>query len=253
MRTCTIMMVFGLLVPVGAAVAAGQSPIDGYRAVVTPDNRLKYTLESPEFTFTRITAPDTGETEMTISGSLEAPVTVRFGRTTGLIVERSGQVVAIGSRDDSGDAAAALLKGRAVAGFRRMVGAFERELLSDPARLAGDGSPFAYSLLLSAAFVGELAGDPNAIDRTRDLIRRRIAAKLRAVAWQARDCVTEYERALLANDDRNTQCMEAADNLDSVFARGAERLLCASEFLAGALSAEAQFVACSGLAPLKIQ
>jgi hypothetical protein len=30
-------------------------------------------------------------------------------------------------------------------------------------------------------------------------------------------------------------------------------LLCASEFLAGALSAEAQFVACSGLAPLKIQ
>jgi len=65
--------------------------------------------------------------------------------------------------------------------------------------------------------------------------------------------VTEYEQALLANDTRNTQCLEAANNLDSMFARGAERLLCASEFLLGALSAEAQFVACSGLAPLKIQ
>jgi hypothetical protein len=47
--------------------------------------------------------------------------------------------------------------------------------------------------------------------------------------------------------------MAAADDMDSIFARAAERLLCASEFLAGALSAEAQFVACSGLAPLKIQ
>ena len=253
MRTCTILMMVGLLVPVGAAVAADQSSMGGYRAIVTPDNRLKYTLESPEFKFTRITAPATGETEITIAGSVEAPVTIRFGGASGLVVERAGQVVAIGSRDDSGEAAATLLRGRAVAGFRRFVGAFERELLSDPTRLAGDTSPFAYSLLLSAAFVGELAGDPNAIDRTRDLIRRRIAAKLRAAAWQARDCVTEYERSLLANDERNTQCMDAADNLDSVFARGAERLLCASEFLAGALSAEAQFVACSGLAPLKIQ
>ena len=252
MRTCTIMMVFGLLVPVGAAAAAGQSSIGGYRAVVTPDNRLKYTLESPEFTFTRVTAPDTGETEITISGSLDAPVTIRFGRTTGLIVERSGQVVAIGSRDDSGDAAAALLKGRAVAGFRRMVGAFERELLSDPARLAGEGSPFAYSLLLSAAFVGELAGDPNAIDRTRDLIRRRIAGKLQAASWRT-DCVTEYELALLANDTRYTQCQASADAMDYWYERSAQRALCAAEFLAGALSAETQFVACSGLAPLKIQ
>jgi len=72
-------------------------------------------------------------------------------------------------------------------------------------------------------------------------------AKMRAVAWQQRDCVTEYERALLVNDDRNTQCMQSADNLDSVFARAAERLLCGAEFLAGAISAETQFVSCCAL------
>jgi len=131
------MMVFGLLAPVGAAVAADQSSMGGYRAVVTPDNRLKYTLESSEFNFTRITTPGTGETEITISGSIEAPVTIRFGRITGLTVERAGQVVAIGSRDDGAEAAGALLKGRAVAGFRRMVGAFEREVLNDPCAWRG--------------------------------------------------------------------------------------------------------------------
>ena len=122
MRTCTVMMVFGLVFPLGAAVAAGQSTIGGYRAAVTPDNRLKYTLQSGEFTFTRITRPDTGETEMTIGGSGDAAVIIRFGGSSGLTVERGGQVVAIGSRDDSGEAAAALLTGRAVSAFRRLVG-----------------------------------------------------------------------------------------------------------------------------------
>jgi hypothetical protein len=253
MRTCTIMMVFGLVFQVSTAVAAGQSAMGGYRAAVTPDNRLRYTLESAEFTFTRISRADTRETEMTIAGSTEAAVIIRFGGSTGLTVERGGQVVVLGSRDDSGEAAAALLTGRAVRAFRRVVGGYERDLLNDTVGVPADISPFAYSLLLSAAFVGELAGDPNALDRTRDLIRRRITARLRSAAWQQRDCVTEYERALLANDTRNTECNEAADSLDSVFARAAERLLCASEFLAGAMSAEAQFVACSGLAPLKIQ
>jgi hypothetical protein len=108
-------------------------------------------------------------------------------------------------------------------------------------------------LLLTAAFVSELAGDPNAMPRTRDLIRRRIASKLRAAAWQQQDCVTDYERALLANDTRNTQCLESADSLDSFWDRAGARLLCSAEFLAGALSAETQFIGCSGLSPLKIQ
>src|SRR5262252_5284918 len=103
MRRCTILIMFGLLFPVGAAVAADQSSIAGYRARVTPDNRLKYTLESPDFTFTRITAPGTGETEITIAGSVEAPVTIRFGGASGLTVERSGQVVAITARDEGAE------------------------------------------------------------------------------------------------------------------------------------------------------
>jgi hypothetical protein len=252
MRTCTIVMVLGLVLPVSTAVAADQSSIGGYRATVTPDNRLKYTLESPEFTFTRITAPDTRETEMTIAGPNETAVTIRFGGSRGLTVERGGQIVAIGLHDDNTEAAAALLNGRAVSAFRRVVGRYELELMNNPASLGATSAPFAYALLLSAAFVGQLAGDPNAVDRTRDLIRRRIAAKLRAAAWLA-DCVTEYERALLANDTRNTECQEAAESQDSWYERAAQRTLCAAEFLAGALSAETQFIACSGLSPLKIQ
>jgi hypothetical protein len=140
-----------------------------------------------------------------------------------------------------------LTGGRAVTAFRARVGAYERQLANDAVAVSDSVSPFAYSVLLTAAFVGELAGDPNSLARTRDLIRHRIAAKMRAVAWQQRDCVTEYERALLVNDDRNTQCMQSADNLDSVFARAAERLLCGAEFLAGAISAETQFVSCCAL------
>ena len=184
----------------------------------------------------------------------EAPVVIRFGGGDDISVERSGQLVSIrhGDGSDKLDAIAALLNGRAVSAFRRLVGSYERELMNDPATLNEKTSPFAYSLLLTAAFVGQLAGDPNAVERTRDLIRRRIAAKLRAASWRT-DCVTNYEQSLLANDSRNTQCMESADNLDSFFQRAAERLLCSAEFLAGALSAETQFVSCSGLSPLKIQ
>lgn len=252
MRTCTIMMVFGLMFPAGAAIAAGQSSIGGYRATVTPDNRLQYTLESPEFRFTRITSPDTKETVITIAGSPDAPVIIRFGGSNGVTVERGGQVVAVGSRTDGGEAVAALFTGRAVGAFRRLVGAYERELMNDTARVTPSTSPFAYSLLLTGAFVSELAGDPNAVSRTRDLIRRRIAAKLQAASWRA-DCVTDYELALLANDERYTECQASADGMEYWYERSAQRALCAAEFIAGALSAETQFVACSGLAPLKIQ
>jgi hypothetical protein len=254
MRRFTFMLLIALAYPVGAALAAEQAGLGGYKATLTPDNRVKYTLDAPDFTFTRITATDSTETEITIAGSNEAPVVIRFGGGNDLTVERSGQVVSIrhGDLSDRPEAIAALLNGRAVSAFRRLVGSYERELMNDTATLNAKASPFAYSLLLTASFVSQLAGDPNAIERTRDLIRRRIAAKLRAAAWRT-DCVTEYEQALMANDTRNTQCVESADNLDSFWDRAGARLLCAAEFLAGALSAETQFVSCSGLSPLKIQ
>ncbi len=254
MRRFTRVLLFVLTLPAGTAVAAEQAAPGGYRVIVTPDNRLKYTLQAADFTLTRITAAST-ETEITIDGSNEAPVVIRFGGGNDVTIERSGQFVAIGHGDASGALAEAtgLLNGRAVSAFRHLVGSYERELMDDKAALSANASPFAYSLLLTGAFVSQLAGDPNAVERTRDLIRRRIKAKLRAAAWQQQDCVTDYERALLANDTRNTQCLESANNLDSFWARSGARLLCASEFLAGALSAETQFIACSGLSPLKIQ
>jgi hypothetical protein len=255
MQRCTLMVVLALVFRAGAAVAVEQSGIGGYTAAVTADNRLKYTLAAADFTFTRISAANSTETEIAIAGPNEAPVVIRFGGPGGLSVERGGQMVMLrhGETDDKLEAIAALLNGRGVTAFRALVGSYERDLMNDAATLGAKTSPFAYSLLLTAAFVSELAGDPNAMARTRELIRRRIAAGLRAAAWRKVDCVTDYERALLANDTRNTQCMESADNLESFWDRAGARLLCSAEFLAGALSAETQFISCSGLSPLKIQ
>jgi hypothetical protein len=243
-----------VLTAAGAAGAAEQIGVDGYRATLTADNRLKYTLATSEFSFTRITAAASNETEITIEGQNEATVVIRFGGQREISVERGGQMIVLrrGEANEKLEAIAALLNGRAVAAFRRAVGSYERDLMNDRVTLGAKSAPFSYALLLTAAFVGQLAGDPNAVERTRDLIRRRISAKLQAAAWRP-DCVTEYELALLANDTRYTQCQESADGMDSWYERAAQRAMCAAEFLAGALSAETQFVACSGLAPLKIQ
>jgi len=252
MRTRTTIWLFALML--FATVAAAEQGVGGYRATVTPDNRLKYTLGTADFTFTRTTDVDNGETEITLAGPNEAPVVIRFGGAEGISVERGAELVTIRPGEDNALTAATLLTGRGVRAFRGLVGTYEREIATnDAASVTSKAAPFAYSLLLTAAFVSELAGDPNAMARTRDLIRRRIAAKLRAAAWQQQDCVTDYERALLANDTRNTQCLESANNLDSFWDRAGARLLCSAEFLAGALSAETQFIGCSGLSPLKIQ
>ena len=156
-------------------------------------------------------------------------------------------MVVVKSDEDYAETLRRLTGGRAVTAFRYRVGSYERQLANDSASVSGAVSPFAYSVLLTAAFIGELAGDPNSLARTRDLIRRRLAAKIRGASFQQRDCVTEYELALISNDNRHTQCLQSADNLDSFFARAAERLLCGAEFLAGAISAETQFVNCSAL------
>ena len=242
-----LLMAVGMMT--GTALAdQGLAGLPGYKALVTPDHRLSYSLATNEFTFTRVTTPQSGETEITIGGAgPESALVIRFGGPNGLTIERGGRMVVVRRDEDSSEALRVLTGGRAVTAFRARAGAYERQLANDAVAVSDSVSPFAYSVLLTAAFVGELAGDPNSLARTRDLIRHRIAAKMRAVAWQQRDCVTEYERALLVNDDRNTQCMQSADNLDSVFARAAERLLCGAEFLAGAISAETQFVSCCAL------
>lgn len=235
-------------VPGTAIAGQGLAGLSGYKASVTPDHRLSYSLATSEFTFTRVTVPETGATEITIAGgSAESALVIRLGGANGLTIERGNRMVIVRRDEDNAQALRMMTGGRAVTAFRARVGAYERELANDPASLNDAVSPFAYSALLTAAFIGELAGDPNSLARTRDLIRRRLAARIRGASWQQRDCVTEYERALIDNDNRNTQCMQSADNLDSFVARAAERLLCGAEFVAGAISAEAQFVNCSAL------
>jgi hypothetical protein len=236
------------LLPGTAMADQGLAGLSGYKATLTPDHRLSYSLATNEFTFTRVTTPQTGETEITVAGNgPESALVIHLGGPNGLTVERGGRMVVVRRDEDSAQALRMMTGGRAVTAFRARVGAYERQLSNDPASVNDEVSPFAYSVLLTAAFIGELGGDPNSLARTRDLIRHRLAAKIRAAAWQQRDCVTEYERALLANDARNTQCMQSADGLDSFVARAAERLLCGAEFLAGAVSAETQFVSCSAL------
>ncbi len=236
------------LLPGTAMADQGLVGLSGYKATLTPDHRLSYSLATNEFTFTRVTTPQTGETEITIAGNgPESALVIHLGGPNGLTVERGGRMVVVRRDEDSAQALRMMTGGRAVTAFRARVGAYERQLSNDPASVNDEVSPFAYSVLLTAAFIGELGGDPNSLARTRDLIRHRLAAKIRAAAWQQRDCVTEYERALLANDARNTQCMQSADGLDSFVGRAAERLLCGAEFLAGAVSAETQFVSCSAL------
>ncbi len=231
-----------------ATTSAGQSfaGLGDYKASRTTDNRLVYTLAAADFTFTRVTVPQTGESVITIAGTgAESALVIHIGGSNRLTIERGGRIVVVNPGEDNAEAIRMMTGGRAITAFRYRVGSYERRLADDQATLSDALSPFAYSVLLSAAFVGELAGDPNALGRTRDLIRRRIAAKIRAAAWQQRDCVTDYELALIANDERQTQCLDAADGLDSFFARAAERLLCGAEFLAGAISAETQFAQCS--------
>jgi hypothetical protein len=236
------------LLPGTAMADQSLAGLSAYKATLTPDHRLSYSLATSEFTFTRVTTPQTGETEITIAGNgPESALVIHLGGPNGLTIERGGRMVVVRREEDSAQALRMMTGGRAVTAFRARVGAYERQLSNDPASVNDEVSPFAYSVLLTAAFIGELAGDPNSLARTRDLIRHRLAAKIRAAAWQQRDCVTEYERALLANDARNTQCMQSADSLDSFVARAAERLLCGAEFLAGAVSAETQFVSCSAL------
>src|SRR5262245_40871709 len=91
----------GLGVLPGTAIAGqGLAGLSGYKATVTPDHRLSYSLATSEFTFTRITAPQTGETEIRIAGGgAESALIIRLGGPTGLTLERGGRMVIV-SRDE---------------------------------------------------------------------------------------------------------------------------------------------------------
>jgi hypothetical protein len=209
------------------------------------DRRSQLTLATADFEVTRTMMP-TGEFEISIAGEGEATLTIRGGGINGLILTRGSSVVR-GTADL--EALRALASGRAATAFREQVGGYERRLISmDPVARADDAH--AYGFLLAGAFVSSLAGDPTAMPRARDLLMRRLRGQVRAAAFQFRDCVTDYEKSLLANDSNRTSCLDAANSRDAWYQRAAERTFCEVEFVASTLSAEGQFIGCSALLPL---
>ena len=228
-----------------------------FKVALLWDNRVKVAMTTSDFEFERITS-DSGETEITVRGRGEDTLTIQFGGADGLSVAKGDRGIRVSRGADSSEAIRRLVGGRAITAFRQRVGQYERQLASETALRKRDAlDPYAYTFVLTTAFIGELAGDPNAIGRSRELIRRRILAgrgrpqQASFTMRQGEECWMTYEQGLLANDTRNTQCMDSAKSV-AWYLRGAERLLCAAEFLSGALGAESSYIGCMGLAGLKL-
>ncbi|MEX2662075.1 MAG: hypothetical protein WD227_09095 [Vicinamibacterales bacterium] len=227
-----------------AASRSGQIPgLGSVAASIDWDNRKQLTLAGKGFRVTRTHTPLTREVELTIAGSGDAPLVVRFGGVEGFSVTKGTQVVR-GTADPL--AIAFLISGPAVSAFRERIGNYERRLIAGGAPARVD-DPHADGFLLAGAFLSSLAGDPTAVGRARDLITRRIRGKVRAVGFQFKDCVTDYELYLLDIDEQRTNCLEAANSRDSWYARAADRLGCEVEFMAQALAGEGQFISCTAL------
>lgn len=227
-----------------AVARAGVLPgLGRVAASIEWDNRQQLTLTGPGFEVTRAYTPLTRETEITVSGFGESPVVVRLGGVDGFSVTKGSQVTR-GTADP--DAIRALVSGRAVAAFRERIGNYERRLIAGAVRPRQDDA-HADGFLLAGALLGSLSGDVSAVGRARDLITRRIQARLRAVRLDFQDCVRDYEQYLLMIDEQRTQCLDAANGRDSWYARAADRLGCEVEFMAGAMAGEGQFISCTAL------
>ena len=227
-----------------AASRSGQIPgLGSVAAAIDWDNRQQLTLSGDGFHATRTYTPLTREVEVTVAGSGEMPLVVRFGGVDGFSVTKGAQVVR-GTLDPA--AIAVLVHGAAVSAFREQIGTYERRLMAWRAPSRVD-DPHADGFLLAGALLGSLTGDPTAVGRARDLITRRIRGNVRAARFQFKDCVTDYEKYLLMIDQQRTDCLEAANSRDSWYARAADRLGCEVEFMAQALAGEGQFVSCTAL------
>jgi hypothetical protein len=224
-----------------AAARAGTiAGLGSVSAAIGWDGRKGFSLAGEDFTVTRSFTPSTREVEISIAGKGERPLVIRLGGG-GLQVSKGGRAVDVRSADDLRRA----LRGRAVSSFRERIGNYERRLIAGKAARLDD--PHADAFLFVGAFVASLDGDPTAVGRARDLVLQRVRAKLRAVRFDFRDCVTEYERYLLKIDKQRTECLDAANDRESWYARAADRLGCEAEFIAQALSGEGQFISCTAL------
>jgi hypothetical protein len=216
------------------------------RASIGWDNRKQLTLAGGGFEVTRSFTPLTREVTLSIAGAGEEPLVIRLGGSDGIVVSRGDRVVRVAA---DAEAARSLLGGRPLAAFRERIGNYERHLMTGSTRARND-DPHAHGFLLAGAFVASLAGDPTAVGRARDLITQKIRGKLRAVRFDFKDCVTDYELYLLDIDEQRTSCLDAANDRDSWYARAADRLGCEAEFVARAMAGEGQFISCTALGVL---
>lgn len=229
-----------------AVTRSGRIPgLGDVTGTIMWDGRVQLSLSTPDFEVVK-TMTRGGEVEIRISGQGEAPLSIRAGGAEGLIVSKGVSVV----RGVSNPAALReLAGGKAATAFREHIGEYERGLIS-ATPIARPDDPHAYGFLVAGAFVASMAGDPSAMGRARDLLTRRLRARLQAVRLQFKDCTTEYEKTLLENDTNRTQCLESANSQESWYERAGQRLLCEAEFMTATLSAEGQFISCSALLPI---
>lgn len=226
-----------------AAARSGVIPgLGNVSAAVRWDSRQELILHGDGFEISRTHDPLTRETAVEIRGAGERTVTIKLGGAAGFSIARGARQIQ-GTSDEDG--IRALLGGRAVAAARERLGAYERIQAARVQTRVDD--PHAYGFLLVGALLSSLHGDPAAVGRARDLMLRRAAASVRAVRFDFKNCVTEYEKYLLQIDEDRTNCLEAANSRDSWYARAADRLGCEVEFIAAALAGEGQFVSCTAL------
>lgn len=225
-----------------AAARSGRIPgIGVVNATIGWDGRKTMTLVDERFSVSRAFDPLTREVEVAISGQGEAPLVLRLGGGA-LRISKGARAIDV----SDGRAVREALEGGAIAAFRERIGNYERRLMAGGAPKRLD-DPHADAFLLVGAFISSLAGDPTAVGRARDLIVQRIRGRVRAVRFDFKDCVTDYELYLLKIDKQRTECLEAANGRESWLTRAADRLGCEIEFMAQALAGEGQFVSCTAL------
>jgi hypothetical protein len=225
-----------------AAAKSGRIPgLGAVKARIGWDNRRTLTLVDEQFTVTRTFDLVTRGIELSVSGPGEESLTIHYATSQGLQLYTGARRVDLSNANEI----AAAVRGRAVQAFRERIGNFERRLIAGAA--ARPDSPHADGFLFVGAFVASLAGDPTAMGRARDLVLGRIRGRLRAVRFDFKDCVTDYELYLLDIDTQRTQCLEAANSRSTWYLRAADRLGCEAEFMAQALAGEGQFLSCTAL------
>lgn len=229
-----------------AVARSGKIPgIGTVHGTIGWDGRKIVRLAGDQFSVSRTFDPVSREVEVTISGESEEPLVIRLGGASRLRVAKAGRTIDISNVH----AVRGALDGRAIAAFRERIGNYERRLIAGGPSGRAD-QPHADAFLLVGAFLSSLAGDPTAVARARDLIVQRIQGKLRAARLEFEDCVTDYELYLLKIDTQRTNCLDAANDRETWYARAADRLACEAEFMAQAISGEGQFISCTALGTL---